>query len=103
MIEITIQRGGGRYELRVKGHAGYNPGNDIVCAGCSAVVYSLMGALRNAPEHLDSLTTDAERGHAWVYCEGDAVVGALYRMAEIGLRQIARTHPEHVQVDVKSF
>ena len=34
MIYVTITPA----SLSVKGHAGYNPGNDIVCAAVSALV-----------------------------------------------------------------
>ena len=42
-------------EVSVKGHADYNPGNDIVCAGISTLSYTLLNYLRQAEkEHLVS-------------------------------------------------
>ena len=31
----------------IKGHAGYNPGNDIVCSAISGLAYTLWGAVIN--------------------------------------------------------
>ena len=116
MIRAEFRTDGGVYELRVAGHAGYRPGNDIVCAGCSAIVYALVGALRDggrrvkdaAPHNKDAAPHNKDAapqgevayalksGDAYVRAEGD--VGALFRMAEVGLMQIERAHPEHVRV-----
>lgn len=45
MINITIAPA----QLAVSGHAGYNPGNDIVCAAVSALVQTLKRRRGNSP------------------------------------------------------
>ena len=51
MTTAWYWRKGGRHHLHISGHAGYAaPGEDIVCAGISAIGYALMGYLRNCPE-----------------------------------------------------
>lgn len=41
MITITIQKIKEVYDIRLKGHANYQPGNDIVCAAVSALTFAL--------------------------------------------------------------
>ena len=41
MTTITIQKMLNLYDIKLEGHADYNQGNDIVCAGISALTYTL--------------------------------------------------------------
>ena len=45
MISVVITNAGRRRALEMQGHAGFSQKGepDIVCAGCSAVVYALLG------------------------------------------------------------
>ena len=45
MIEIYSHRQGGKCRLYVQGHAGYCPGNDIVCASVSSAVQLIVNLL----------------------------------------------------------
>ena len=46
MIKVQIIKGDDKVMLSVKGHAGYaDKGEDIVCAGVSAIIFGLMNAL----------------------------------------------------------
>lgn len=99
MIEIKARYEDGQYELRLEGHAEYNPGNDIVCAGASAIVYALLGALCNLGEHVETMASETESGMAWVLTEGDEQVEAVFMMALVGLLQIESAHPQHVHVE----
>lgn len=98
MIEIKARREGGQYELRLEGHAEYNPGNDIVCAGASAIVYALLGALCNLGEQVETMASETESGAAWVLAEGGEQVEAVFLMAVVGLLQIEAAHPRHVHI-----
>lgn len=102
MIRVTLRQMDDAYELRMEGHAGYQPGNDIVCAGASALAYALMGTvlnLRNQGEHVRIAAAEAESGSAWVYCEGDEVAGAVFLSASVGFLQLEKAYPAHVQVE----
>lgn len=37
---------GNEFDIKISGHAGFNPGNDIVCAGQSTLVYTLIQCMR---------------------------------------------------------
>lgn len=57
MIDIKINMKSGDMEIKVKGHAGYAPhGQDIVCAGVSAILQTAvlgLEALANShPDHV---------------------------------------------------
>lgn len=86
---ITVKTGPG--VLEVQGHAGWGPrGQDIVCAGASALVYALAGYLE---ETGDLLGCRLEPGYALVQGRGEA-----FRVAEKGLRMLAEAYPGAVEV-----
>lgn len=95
MIEIWYSGKGVLHELRIVGHAGYAPaGEDIVCAGISAITFALAGSLdENADIRMD---------------DGDVVITspktdkttALFGMAVVGYGQHRETFPDYVTLHV---
>lgn len=84
----------------MEGHAGYNPGNDVVCAGASAIAYALAGYLHNCGGHLWTIVREKlDSGDLELCCTGDEMVGEVYRMALIGLLQLEAAYPGHVRVE----
>ena len=100
MTEVCIHIDKGGYLLRADGHA---TGKPNVCAAISGIVYALAGYLENAEGHARARVTEFTpgRGYAYLYCRGDMCAEAAYRMAAIGLLQIAEKYPRHL--DVKFF
>lgn len=99
MIHACYASTGDGHVLEVTGHAAYQPGNDVVCAGCSAIVLALIGYLRNSPEHVTTLAEmTAEPGGARIRCSGDKFVAQAFLQALIGLRQIQQGYPDHIVV-----
>lgn len=105
MIEVFVRYNEkkGFTGMKITGHAGYNPGNDIVCAGVSALGYALVGTLNNIPglefvknevsDHIDvriKPLQDAGKRHA---------VNIVFETIIIGLKQIALGYPNHVKVE----
>lgn len=102
MTHANIEIQGRNYLLTLDGHAGYNPGRDIVCAGISAIVYTLAGYLYNAGDHVNQMKNNIlTPGHVCILCSGDAFVREAYRMAAIGLAQIAAEYPDHLTIMIK--
>ena len=100
MTRVRVQGGieRGFYVLTARGHADFEPGNDIVCASISALVYALAGTLQNLPH--EELTHREEPGDVMVYCKsGDRAVYGAFLCAEVGLRQIAAAYPENLSVE----
>lgn len=98
MTTVVIRIEDGLCVLTMDGHA---TGSETVCAACSAVVYALAGYLANAGAHIEDVQESTlESGMARLVCRGDACVETAYRMAGIGLAQIAQQYPELVRVDL---
>ena len=94
MIEITRLTD----RITVKGHAGYAPvGQDIVCAGISALFIGLVESLGELTE--DTVRYDIKPGDAWIEYKAPSdelsiLIGAFF----IGVKTIADTYPECVAV-----
>ncbi|HKM28318.1 MAG TPA: ribosomal-processing cysteine protease Prp [Anaerovoracaceae bacterium] len=59
MTTIICENDMRKYTIMIDGHSGYNPGNDIVCASCSILTYTLLNALANMDtEEFDSKEYD---------------------------------------------
>ena len=96
MIRVYPYRKRGYYRLYVTGHADFNPGEDVVCAGVSALVCALLSfALQSADcKHLRHF---AKKGEVFLSCRGG--LGAAYDAVLLGLRRIAEQYPMHVCVE----
>jgi uncharacterized protein YsxB (DUF464 family) len=94
MINVTITP----TSLSVKGHAGYNPGNDIVCAAVSALVQTFEQSARDLTT--DTITSSMEDGDAvitWPRAPTKELT-ILIDSAFLGLSSIADTFPQYVSV-----
>ena len=96
MITINCKINDEECKMKVNGHAGYNPGNDIVCAGVSAIVTMLAGYLINRLDRTQLVKMELDNGNADIQVTGDAV--EIFEMATIGLMQIEKAYPKNVKV-----
>lgn len=87
----------GRCVLRADGHAAYCPGSDIVCAGASALMCALAGALDTLGAQGVQRTLSA--GHAAIAADDRTDVRAAFTVAVTGLRQLSAAYPSHVAED----
>lgn len=100
MLRVRYRTDGKAHSLVMVGHAGYaQSGQDIVCAGASAIVYALLGWLENNSEDLEYINTNVEPGETWVNCEGGEKTAVAFEITCIGLEQIAHQYPDYVEVD----
>lgn len=99
MIEIrqnTLRQHPPKWSIEITGHAGYAPhGQDIVCAGVSTLVQTLV-------QSIDELTNDAIE---YYMVAGKVIIthGNLSATAQslvdsffVGVQMIADTYPDHV-------
>lgn len=96
MTRINYEEKGDReFVVECKGHAGYaNAGNDIVCAGISTLVQTLVSYL---PEAADTFSAKVESGNAFITAKGrDAFI--CYKMMMEGLRLIESSFPQHIEI-----
>lgn len=97
MIRVNYLREGNHHKLSVTGHAGYaTHGDDIVCAGVSAISFALLGYLNHAG--CDISEARADSGDLLLDVEGDKLTTGAFDMAMVGYLQISRKYPQHVDV-----
>ena len=104
MIEVKVRYSEkkGFTGIRITGHAQYNPGNDPVCAGVSALGYALFGTLNSIEgltfikneisDHIDiriKPVFDVGKRHA---------VNIVFETILIGLRMIQKGYPDNVKI-----
>lgn len=95
MTHIYAEEHRGRYLLSAKGHAeGEDP---KVCAGISAILYALAGLLDNTPE-IQTQQAELKSGDAIFRFSGGLHAQTAYRMALIGLMQIAESYPGYMEI-----
>lgn len=89
------------HTLSVLGHANYGEyGKDIVCAGVSALVQALIGWIEENSWKTECISVEPREGEVLISCDGGEDIAAVFYMASIGLRQIADSYPDHVQIDI---
>lgn len=94
MIDISVRND----IIVVKGHANYaEPGKDIVCAGVSVLVQTLIKSIEDLTE--DKIETDIKPGLAIIKYrnlseESKTMVDSFF----IGVCQIAEEYPEYVRI-----
>ena len=94
MICVTISP----TALSVRGHAGYNPGNDIVCSAVSALVQTFEASAREfTPDEIISSLADGDAVVAWPRAptkELSLLIDSLY----LGMCMMAESYPNNVSV-----
>lgn len=84
--------------LSVQGHAGYNPGNDIVCAAVSALVQTFEASAREfTSDEISSSLQDGDAIITWARAptkELSLLIDSLY----LGLCSIAAEYPDYITV-----
>ena len=95
MIEIFSHRKGGKCRSFVTGHAEYCPGNDIVCAGVSALVCTLVQYATQSASYR-RVRSHVQKGDAFFASADGAQDG--FDMIVGGLAAIAAAYPDHVKV-----
>ena len=85
----------GKNRITLLGHAGYAAkGQDVVCAAASALVYALIGTLREK-EQLRELVI--RPGYVTVAAEGNCE--DVFAVVRCGLRQLAGAYPAYAAME----
>lgn len=93
MIDINVSPN----SLIVKGHSGYaDHGNDIVCAGVSALTQAAILGLRYYDVDMD---VSMSHGEMTVQInKNEDIVKPIFTAMVAGLKEIAKQYPENVKV-----
>ncbi|HEY3363720.1 MAG TPA: ribosomal-processing cysteine protease Prp [Symbiobacteriaceae bacterium] len=105
MVKVQVRRGtdGTIAKIQVTGHAGYaEQGQDIVCAGVSALVATALIGLRQVADH----PFEGEVTSGLMYCkvaaggtpESAARAQVILQTTLLGLKDIAKDYPQFVRV-----
>ena len=83
------------YTIEIEGHAGYNPGNDIVCSAVSTLIQTFAASAENHVGGSTIVACELGSGHAKVSIKG---CSALYRSCVLGLTMIGNSYPDNLRV-----
>ncbi len=91
------------YRMRVEGHAeATESGFDPVCAGASALAWTLVEAATNREDYGAHLYIDPDRAIIEVQCSPSRAAAAdcryLYQIILDGLTLIAEAHPDNLRI-----
>lgn len=92
MIEVTKKHG----QITVNGHAGFAPsGSDIVCAGVSTLVTTLVNSINELTE--DTIEYECDDGYI-IIKHGNLSEGAslLVDSFLLGIEEISTNYPQYV-------
>ena len=99
MIEVYADRIGDKCRLLAQGHADKGPERDVVCAGVSALVQSLLIYAKAHPALRRRLRYYAAPGEAFFSCCG---IGEGFELVLQGLRAIAQDYEENLVIHTQS-
>lgn len=86
-----------KYELEIRGHADYNPGNDIVCAACSMLAETYFSAVLKHVQHIRQVQRHPGDYKVMFVTEADdKTAETIYDTIYEGFRLLASNYFEHV-------
>lgn len=96
MTTICLTRTENTYSFKAEGHAGYNPGNDIVCASVCVLTYALAGRL----QELGCNITDNNiiGGYAAFSFPVNSFTAQAVKTAFCGFRMLQKQYPDNVRI-----
>lgn len=105
MIEVTYYRQYNR--VTIKGHALSDvPGHDLVCAGASALAYTLAANIGNMETcgQVRDVVTRLEPGDAEISCTAKgkygAIVERIYQTVCVGFEILAVSNPQYISYEI---
>lgn len=98
MITVEIFDG----KIEIKGHAGYNPGNDIVCSAVSVLAYTMVSYMERNPDYFDSFCYCMKSGDTRICYKikeaREEIVRDTMRAILHGICLVGDSYPENVRV-----
>jgi len=95
MISIHYTVSGDAFELTMMGHAGYaQAGEDIVCAGASTLLFTLLNHLEVMGE---DYSAEYNKGYATVSADSRHAADT-FEVIMTGFRMLSTKYPERVRV-----
>ena len=98
MIKISAYQQANRYSLKIRGHADFARGKDIVCAAVSALFFALLQTAQN-DKGVYSLKSRETDGYGEIEFIGGINMGGAFKMAMEGFLLLQRNFPKNVKVE----
>lgn len=105
MIQVVYYRNYNR--LTMEGHALADaPGHDLVCAGASALAYTLAANVGNmeANGQVKDVTVKLESGKAEISCRPrtkyTAIVARIFEAVCVGFEMLAASNPQYISYEI---
>lgn len=102
MVKVEFYRDRMGYQaMKLQGHAEFNPGQDVVCAGISALAFALVGTLQGMKASFRRRKVDVGVDieiEPFIYPDDQAIADAVFITCLTGLRMIETTYPEHIEI-----
>lgn len=101
MTKITCINDRGQYTIDIDGHAGYNPGMDIVCSACSVLSYTLANVLENQEAELRHIKIDDGVIHIDIkpLTSNQEIISTIITTIMTGYEMLAEQYPDNVAVE----
>lgn len=105
MTTISTVTKGTKITIDVQGHAGFNPGNDIVCASTSILTYTLVQNLLDLTEVglLEYCKTSEKDGSLNIKIKtndkGKALTGIVIKAIMTGYELLENQYPNNVSLN----
>lgn len=104
MINVAYRCEDGTLTLRMRGHSGSAPaGEDLVCAACTALAYTLAQCVRDAEDQLETPPViDLRDGFGKIACKPKTVylpgLMVAYQTVYRGYEVLAHNYPQFIKV-----
>src|SRR5574343_188032 len=106
VVSVVVKINKNSFSLKFSGHADYDPGNDIVCAGISTLFYTLLGALLNVKDKYDKqITIFFSENQGLINCVfikskmlAKYQISIILDTVYLGMKQIELKYPDNVRI-----
>lgn len=98
MTTICLTKTANTYSFKAEGHAGYNPGNDIVCASVCCLTYALAGRLQQLGCNITD--NDITSGYAAFSFPVNSFTVQAVKTVFCGFRMLQEKYPDNVRIAV---
>ena len=104
MTEINYSKKDGTVRISIVGHALFNPGCDIVCAGVSAITFQMLSCIADLEDDgmIYDLTTEVRDGFVIAQFtlapETFDIWDTMWKVIETGYGNLALAYPENVRL-----
>lgn len=97
MISVKIFEDENEHSIKIRGHAGFSKGKDIVCAAVSALYFALLSTAEK-DKRVIFLKSREREGFAQLNFKGGSFSKGAFKMTKEGLLLLERNFPKNVKL-----